>query len=253
MALEILIAVAIGTLSGVLNTLASGGSAVSLPLLIALGLTPAAANATNRLPVVFAYAAASITFAKARLFDRALIVRILAPTVSGGILGAWLADFVSVRNLTLVINGAILISLILLFTAIKKTLMRVLEEPTRYRWQEALWLFLVGIWLGLIVIDGATYLLLVLVLGMRLSVEKANAYKALVGFTVNLVAVALFARDGNMNWPMGGAMAVGSLLGGHLGAKASLRPWAKTWTYRLLIAVMIFELVHMGMRYWHRA
>ena len=251
MFLELLIAVAIGILSGLLNTLASGGSAVALPLLITLGLAPAVANATNRLPVVFAYTAASITFRKAGLFERGLVLRILIPTLLGGAIGAWFADAVSVRNLTLVINVAVLISLILLFTAIKNVLMRVFDEPSRYRWQEAVWLFLIGIWLGLVVIDGATYLLLVLILGMRLPLQKANAYKALVGVTVNALAVALFTRDGNMNWSFAGAMALGSFLGGHLGAIASLKPWAKIWTYRLLVVVMGFEVIHMAIRYRH--
>ena len=251
MFLELLIAVAIGILSGLLNTLASGGSAVALPLLITLGLAPAVANATNRLPVVFAYTAASITFRRAGLFERGLVLRILIPTLLGGAVGAWFADAVSVRNLTLVINVAVLISLILLFTAIKNVLMRVFDEPSRYRWQEAVWLFLIGIWLGLVVIDGATYLLLVLILGMRLPLQKANAYKALVGVTVNALAVALFTRDGNMNWSFAGAMALGSFLGGHLGAIASLKPWAKIWTYRLLVVVMGFEVIHMAIRYRH--
>ncbi len=250
---EWLLALGIGVVSGVLNTLASGGSAVALPLLIGLGLPPAVANATNRLPVVFAYGAASVTFARAGMFAPALLKRVLPPTIAGGLIGAWLADFIDHDRLTLVINAAILISLLLLFTAVQNVLQRTFDAPPRYRWQDGLCLFLVGIWLGLIVIDGATYLLLVLILGMHLTLQQANAYKALIGLLINIVALVVFARDGNVDWALGGFLAAGSVAGGFLGARLSLQPWIKPWTYRLLIVVMVFELIHMVLQYWHRS
>ena len=52
MPIEIFIAVGAGLLCGFLNTVASSGSAVTLPLLIFMGLTPSMANATNRVPVL---------------------------------------------------------------------------------------------------------------------------------------------------------------------------------------------------------
>ena len=248
----LLLGIAIGALSGFLNALASGGSTVALPLLIAAGLPPAVANATNRLPVVFAFGSACVAFFREGRFERALVLRIVPPTVMGGAIGAYLADFISHDHLTLVIHGAILIALGLLFTTIKKTLLKVFSEPARYRWQDAVLLFLVGVWLGLIVIDGAIYLLLVMILGMRLSMDRANAYKALVGVIVNLVAVVLFARDGNVDWTIGGFLSVGSVVGGYLGARMSMRPWAKVWTYRLLVFIVSGEVIHIGLQYWHQ-
>jgi uncharacterized membrane protein YfcA len=250
MHLELVAAVLIGVFSGFLNTLASGGSAVALPLLIATGLSPAIANATNRLPVLFGFGTASLTFFRAGIYRPALVARVLIPSVSGGIVGVMLADGVSSHLLLMVINGALLVALVLLFTAIKNVLLKAFEAPERYRLVDVALLFLVGIWLGLIVIDGATYLMLVLILGMRMQLPSANAYKALVGFTLNVVAVALFARNGHVDWTMGATMAVGSVAGGYIGARLSLSPHAKIWTFRVLVAVMAGELVHMAVQYW---
>ncbi|MEN9705077.1 MAG: hypothetical protein RLZZ393_956 [Pseudomonadota bacterium] len=250
MALEVIAVVLIGILAGFLNALASGGSAVAVPLLIAAGLTPEVANATNRLPVLFAFGSACLAFFKEGRFRLALVIRVLPPTVIGGIAGAFLADYLSRDHLTLFIDAALLIALLLLFTTTKQALLKVFDEPPRYRWQDAAMLFLVGVWLGLIVIDGAIYLLLVMILGMRLSMDQANAYKALVGVVVNLFALLLFAHDGNVDWTIGGLMALGSLVGGYLGARTSMRPWAKLWTYRVLVAIILMELAHVVIRYW---
>ena len=54
MPIEIILAIVGGLLCGFLNTVASSGSAVTLPLLMFLGLAPLAANATNRVPVLIA-------------------------------------------------------------------------------------------------------------------------------------------------------------------------------------------------------
>ncbi len=59
-----------GFLCGFLNTVASSGSAVTLPLLVFMGLTPIVANATNRVPVVVAALIATITFLRAKVIDR---------------------------------------------------------------------------------------------------------------------------------------------------------------------------------------
>jgi uncharacterized membrane protein YfcA len=61
-----LLLVAAGVVCGFLNAAASSGSAITLPLLIALGLPPSVANATNRLPVVVGMALAMLRFQRAR-------------------------------------------------------------------------------------------------------------------------------------------------------------------------------------------
>jgi uncharacterized protein len=82
--------------------------------------------------------------------------------------------------------------------------------------------FLVGVWLGFIVLDGATYLLLVLMLMCNYSLAEANALKVLLIAVTTLVPIALFSDAGDIAWIEGGVLAFGSIVGGHLGARLSI-------------------------------
>jgi len=251
--MEIVIAIFAGLLCGFLNTVASSGSAVSLPLLMFLGMAPALANGTNRVPVLIAAFVASVTFIRAKIIDWGLAAKIVLPTTLGSLIGAYLADQVPSGNLKFLITIAVLIALVLLFTGLKKVLMRSVESPPRYRWQEVIFLVFVGIWLGFIVLDGSTYLLLVLILGMRLNLMAANAYKNLAIASTSAIALVIFSIDGNVDWKIGSLMAIGAIGGGFIGARVAMMPMAKVWTFRLLVTIILLEVLQMGIGYLHRS
>jgi uncharacterized membrane protein YfcA len=249
MPIELVIAAFGGFLCGFLNTVASSGSAVTLPLLVFMGLSPIVANATNRVPVVVAAFIATISFLRAKVIDWKIAIKILIPTVLGSIVGAEFVDTLPQENIKLLISVAVLLAFLLLFSGLKKILQKEFEEVARVRLIENIILFLVGFWLGLIVLDGATYLLLALIVFVRLPLVKANAYKNLVLFVTSAIALSVFARNGEVNWQIGGVMAVGAVLGGLIGARFALNPIAKVWTFRFLVIIISLELVHIGMQY----
>ncbi len=249
MPIELVIAAFGGFLCGFLNTVASSGSAVTLPLLVFMGLTPIVANATNRVPVAIAALFATITFLRAKVIDWKIAIKILIPTLLGSTVGAEFVDILPQENIKLLISVAVLLAFLLLFSGLKKFLQKEFEEAARFRFIEYIILFFVGFWLGLIVLDGATYLLLALIIFVRLPLVKANAYKNLVLFTTSAIALSVFARNGEVNWEIGGVMALGAVLGGLIGARFALNPIAKVWTFRLLVTVIFLELVHIGMQY----
>jgi uncharacterized membrane protein YfcA len=111
-------------------------------------------------------------------------------------------------------------------------------------------LSLVGVWLGFIVLDGATYLLLVLILLFGYDLPHANALKVFLLVSTTLVPIELFARAGNIWWTEGLLLSAGSLLGGYFGAKLSSLESARIWVFRILVAVIILELVHLGIQYF---
>jgi len=87
------IAILAGIACGFLNTLASSGSAVTLPVLMFMGMSPIVANATNRIPVVLGAMVAVWRFARAGVIKLDIAIKILVPTTTtlGSLLGAFIA------------------------------------------------------------------------------------------------------------------------------------------------------------------
>lgn len=242
-------ALAVGGLAcGLINTLASSGSAVSLPLLVILGLSDGVANATNRLPVLVGSAMATWTFARRRQLEWRSAALLVPPALAGSVAGALTAESLGNRQVGLLITGAVLIALLMLFTKVKEALSRAFDSPPQVTLRAVLMIALVGFWLGLVVLDGATYLLLVLMLVCGFQLAPANALKSVILAVTTVVPVAMFWGAGEMLWTEGSVMAAGSVLGGHIGARLSGHIAARVWVFRLLVVVISLELLHIG---WH--
>jgi uncharacterized protein len=246
-----IVLIAAGLACGFLNTLASSGSAVSLPILIMLGLSPGAANATNRLPVLIGSLMALWTFQRRKQVDWRAAGRLAPAATLGSVVGVLLAEALPNRQMGIVITVVILIALLLLFTKVKQALGHDPEGPPRVTIGSIALMFVVGAWLGFIVLDAATYLLLVLILVCRYDLAHANALKVLLASVATIVAIIMFSRVGDTRWLEGSLMSAGSVLGGYLGARLSSHPLAKLWAFRALETVILLELVHLGWHYFN--
>src|SRR5260370_15749631 len=100
-----------GIACGFINTLASSGSAISLPMLLTLGLPALAANATNRLPVLFRSLIALRTFQAAGKVDWPAASQIGLPATPGSAGGVYLVETLHNQQLRLIITVASLAAL----------------------------------------------------------------------------------------------------------------------------------------------
>src|ERR1700736_3578937 len=230
-----------GIACGFINTLASSGSAISLPMLLTLGLPALAANATNRLPVLFGSLMALRTFQREGKMDWPAAWKIVLPATLGSAAGVYLAETLHNRELGLVITAAVLVALLLLFTKLKEALAKDYHRAPRVTGLGLFVLAFVGVWLGFIVLDGATYLLLVLILLFRFDLPHANALKVLLLVTTTLVPIVLFTQHGDIWCKEGLLLSAGSILGGYLGARVSAQERARSWVFRTLVAVILLE------------
>lgn len=238
-----------GLACGFLNTAASSGTAVSLPVLMMIGLDPVTANATNRIPVLIGALTATSSFHRRKLIPWGLAIRVSLPVTVGALVGAGLAEVLPGRDLALIITGAVLVALLLLFTKLKQAIASAPVRDVRYGDREILLFVAVGVWLGFVVLDGATYLLLALTLAVGLSLGQSNAVKSAALIPTSIVAIAVFAAKGNLDWTLGLITGAGSIAGGLLGARLAAHEAAKKWVFRLLVVVILGELVHLGMHY----
>lgn len=226
------------------NTLASSGSALSLPALLAVGLGPELANGTNRVAVLAGAVAATVSFARAGRIPWPVVRPLVPVAATGAIAGSALSEWVSPNTLHLAITGALLVALGLL--AIKPS--RWLTEPQskpRVGPVQLLLIFMISTWAGFIVLDGMTYLLLVLVLSVRLDVTAANAAKAVIAAVVAAVSLVVLAAGGDVDWVAAAPLSLGALVGGLFAARLALHPAAARWIYRLLVLIVVGEIAQL--------
>jgi uncharacterized membrane protein YfcA len=244
------VVVVAGLLCGFLNTVASSGSAVSLPVLLWVGLHAVDANATNRIPVLVGAIAATASFARdgAIPWRRTLLAAV--PVTLGAAAGALLTEVIPSHDLRIVITGAVVAALILILTKLKDIVRSAAIGNVQLGWRPMLLLFFVGIWTGFIVLDCATYMLLVLVLVAGLPLVEANVIKNVLLVPTTVVAILIFSANQSVDWAIGGVMALGGIVGGLLGARLAISELARRWIVGLLITVIVAELVHLSIRYY---
>lgn len=241
-----------GLACGFLNTAASSGSAVSLPILMLVGLDPLSANATNRIPVLLGAMSASVSFHNKKVLAWPMAIRVAIPAGLGSLAGAWLAELMAPRQLGLVIAVALFVALALIFGKLKRAMEQAGTDAARFGVREALIFLAIGLWLGFIVLDGATYLLLALTLAVGLNMAQANAIKSAVLVPTTLIAMIVFAYKGNVDWDIGLFMGAGSVVGGLLGVRVATAPKAKRYVFGLLVVVISAELAQLVLRYVFR-
>lgn len=246
--LSLLLSLGAGVACGFLNTAASSGSVVTLPILIFLGLDAATANATNRLPVLIGAASGALDFAARKALPWRLAYRIAVPTTLGSLIGAGIAELVPRRDMGMVVTAAVLFAMLLLFKNIKKAIEQAQAAEIHLGPRELALFFGAGVWLGFIVLGGATCMLLILTLMVGFDLPRANAVRAAALVPVTLVAMLVFAARGDINWVLGGVMGLGSIAGGVMGARLSLSAGAKRYVFLLLVLAISAELVQLA---WH--
>src|SRR3954463_495349 len=132
------LALVAGLACGFLNTAASSGTAVSLPLLMMIGLDPVTANATNRIPVLIGALSATSSFHRRKLVPWGLAIRVSLPVTVGALIGAGVAEVLPGRDLGLIITAALLVSLLMLFTKLKQAIETAQSGDLRYGNREVL-------------------------------------------------------------------------------------------------------------------
>lgn len=228
------------------NTLASAGSAVSLPVLLAVGLDPELANGTNRVAVLVGAVAALSSFIRAGMIRWRLVAPLAAAGAVGAVGGAYLSEVVSPTRLHLAIVVALLVAVVLLGVRPTRWLAGRADEPRVGPMQLAL-VFLVGVWAGFIVLDGLTYLLFVLVLSVRMDIVSANAAKVAIATAIAAVSLSVLAVGGHVDWPAAVPLSLGAVVGGLIAARLAVLPGVGPWIYRLIVLVVLGEVAQLAL------
>lgn len=213
-----------GVGSGFINTMAGGGSMLTLPALMLLGLPADMANGTNRISVVSQSVSGVWGFHRSGNLDRAGIGRVLAPTVLGAAAGAIAASQVPVHVLKYALLGTMMS-----MAAVMVVFPRVITAPAgaELRLDRRLaafaGFFAAGLYGGFVQAGVGFVLLSVLGGVLRYDVVRANALKLVCTLVFGLVSLAVFAAAGQVVWHLGLLLAVYTVIGSQLGVRFALR------------------------------
>jgi uncharacterized membrane protein YfcA len=222
-----------GFLCGIINALAGGGSFVTLPLLLLMGLPPQVANATNRVAITLQCAAGVATYHRHGVRPWRDLPRVAIPAALGSLVGAYFAAHFEEELFRRV---AALLFVLMIAT--------VFVDPKRWAREpgqghiRTLYLpvfFLLGIYGGFLQAGLGTLLIGMFVLVGRYDVVRGNALKFSLALVFTAVALALFARVGQVRWVPGLFLAVGTMAGGIAGARLVIARGA-TWV-RVVVVI----------------
>ena len=210
-----------GLVAGVINSLAGGGSLLTVSLLVLLGLPGTLANGTNRVGILVQNAVAAWRFRAEGVSGLRDAVPLLVPVLCGSVLGALaiaqVADDTFERTFGLLM-------LVLLVPILRRPASKA-DAPPRRPWPG--WLRFT-VFLGIGLYGGAFQAGVGIPLLFALSytgrdLVHANAIKVVVILAVTAVAVPIFVVAHQVAWVPAGALAVGFFAGGELGARLAVR------------------------------
>lgn len=234
-----------GTLAGFMNTVASSGTAVTLPMMIFLGIPPAVANATNRLPLLSGSLMAIIHFHSTKLMPWRKALLLSVPVAIGTAAGALFIGRLSGESIKSVLVVALGVSVVVILLNRGMDFNRRPGEEAGLTWISYMLVLLVGLWAGAIVLDSAIFLLFVLIFNQRLDIVRANAVKAVLLFTVSIVSILIFAFNGTIDYKAGIVLSIGSVAGSYWGSRFAIMESSRKWVSRIIVAVIIGEILNL--------
>lgn len=237
---HIVLLVITGLLAGVINILAGGGSNLTLPALMVMGMPADIANATNRVAVTLQNVVAMRGFYKHDKLPTEDLGAILMPTLVGGFLGAISASYAPewiLKPLLLCVMITMTIIMLVKPSVISPppgTIPRKVKEKPSAWW----WLAGAGFYAGFIQAGVGFILITALAGALRYDLVRTNALKVVCVLLPTLVALAVFTARDQVLWVPGLILASGSMVGAHLAVKFSITAKPSTLKWFLLIMTL---------------
>jgi uncharacterized protein len=252
---------AAGFVAGAVNALAGGGTLVSFPVLIAIGLPPVAANVTNTVALSPGYLGGVLSQRTEAAAQRHRIRQLAVVAAVGGLAGSILLVLTSddaFRNLI----PALILFATLLLAAQERLRTRLLRNhpsadpdggagsapPHDPPWL-AVPVFLVSIYGGYFGAGLGIMLLAVLGIVLPDPLPRLNALKQVLAFVINVTAAIFFLTSGKVYWGIALVMAITSLAGGAAGGRVagSVKPEVLR---AIVVVIGLTVSVVYAVRYW---
>lgn len=232
-----------GLACGLINVVSAGGSFITLPLLIFMGLPATVANATNRVAIFMQNMVSVPTFYFKKELDLKGACVLAIPAVLGGVVGSFVAVSLDDRVMKRVIAIVLLVMLFSLFFQADRWLKGVIENRKgMITVKEFISFFLVGIYGGFIQAGVGVFLLAASVWATGYNLNRANPIKVFIALSYTVVALIIFSANDLIRWEYGIILGLGNMLGAWIGVHLSIKGGAKFIRWMLVVVILFFSL-----------
>jgi uncharacterized membrane protein YfcA len=221
--LEAAAIVAAGFGAGTLNAVVGSGSLITFPTLVALGLPPVTANVSNTIGLVPGSAAGAYGYRRELAGLRPVVVRLMSATVLGALAGAALLLAFPASVFEAVVPWLVGLAVVLVLVQPwlgRRTADRRPDHSARWLWPAVAVTGVYGAYFGA---AQGVLLVGVLGLGLALGLQQVNGIKNVLAGMANLVGAVVFALVAPVDWGAVLLVALGSVLGGIVGARLARR------------------------------
>lgn len=234
-----------GLFAGFMNTVAGGGSLLTLPLLIFLGLPSAEANASNRVAIFSQniFSVAGFRSKGVRVFPFAIYVAI--PAVFGAIIGSKIAVDIDETLFNRIL--AIIMLMVMGITVFKPNVKTQTEAmlTSKKIWVSVVAFFFVGIYGGFIQAGIGFIMIATLSAIHGFNMAKTNAIKVFVALSYTIAALIVFYLSGKIRWEYGLVLAIGQSAGGWVASR-----WSVGVSDKLIRMILLVMVVALSIKLW---
>lgn len=227
-----------GFVAGIVNTIAGGGSFLTLPCLMLIGLPEQLANGTNRVAIALQSLYAVRVYHQQRPIDWRALPPLLGPSLPGLLLGAWVATEVSPAVFRDAMGVLFLAFVVILLLQPRRLLEKRQAARARAPTLQALALFVIGAYAGFLQAGVGVLLLLSLVALQSRELVDANGIKLAIIAVWIVPTVLLFAIRDQVEWLPGLMVGAGNFLGARVGAQLAVRRGNRL-IFGFVVAVML--------------
>jgi uncharacterized protein len=237
--LDLFLLFIVGICVGCINIIAGGGSLITLPLLIFVGVPPVIANATNRVGILMQNVFAVYGFHQKGVN----LIRFSSPLAVTGIVGAIIGARFAVDIPDHLFKSILAVVMLLIVGVMiidpSKKMLEGAERLTGKYWAlSAGAYFFIGLYAGFIQAGVGLLCITVNVLINRMDLVKANCVKVTVAFCYALVSILVFVYYDMIWWSYGLSLGVGMAIGGWVMSRYSVKK-GHSWIRKVMIAVIV--------------
>jgi uncharacterized membrane protein YfcA len=240
--LDYVFLVCAGLAAGFINVIAGGGSLITLPLMIFLGVPSVVANASNRVALLAQNIVSVSNFRKNKVVSGSYPVYLGISALLGAILGAFIAVDIPEKLLNKILSVVMVVVAVLILTSPNFKTDQIERLDVKHRVIGVVSFFFVGIYGGFLHAGIGFIMILSLVKINRFSLLKTNAIKVTVALIYTVSALAVFIWQDVVDWEVGLTVAIGSATGGWLGSHFSIKK-GDVWIKRILLVAIVIMAV----------